>query len=146
MFSSDFKYLWLLMQQDRDGDLIPVIDKNIVADIWICGINALAIGAIGIITYNVFPYASAISGYILTELWNSLTTGQHSMELAVIATSIICALVMFMAFGGITNIIDKIFEKLKDEINKKDEKIRQLEAKLNEQEAKMRNSAGKIEC
>jgi len=108
--------------------------------------NALAIGTIGIVAYKVFPYVSAISGYILTELLNSLTTGVHSMELAVIATSIICALVMFMAFGGITNIIDKIFEKLKDEINKKDERIRELEAKLNDQEAKNRNSAGKIEC
>jgi uncharacterized membrane protein YccC len=146
MFSSDFKYLWLLMQQDRDGDLIPVIDKNIVADIWVCGMNALAIGTIGIVAYKVFPYASVISGYILTELLNSLTTEHHRMQLALIATSIICALVIFMAFGGITNIIDKIFEKLKDEINKKDERIRELEAKLNDQEAKNRNSAGKIEC
>ena len=134
MFSSDFKYLWLLIQQDRDGDLIPVIDKNIAIDIWICGINALAIGTIGVITYKVFPYVSAILGYMWTALWKSLN--EQQMEWALIEISIICALMMFMAFGGITNIIDKIFEKLKAEINKKDERIRELEAKLNEHEAK----------
>ena len=139
------------MQQDRDGDLIPVIDKNIVADIWVCGMNALFIGVAGIAAYKIFPFVFGISRYIWTALWNSLTTGQHSMELALIATSIVCALVMFMAFGGITNIIDKIFEKLKEEINKKDERIRELEAKLmeiNDQdqtEAKKMNSTGKSE-
>jgi hypothetical protein len=130
MFNPEFRYL--LIQEERNGDMMPIIDKHIIAAICVCGINAFIIGLIAISAFKVFSYAGVMSKYIWTALWNSLTPGHQWLELAVIVSSIVAAVMMFMAFEGMSNIIDKNFEKIKAEIAKKDERIKELEAKLME--------------
>ncbi len=130
MFNPEFRYL--LIQEERNGDMIPIIDKHIIAAICVCGINAFVIGLIAISAFKVFSYAGVISKYIWIALWNTLTPGQQWLELALIVSSIASAAMMFMAFEGMSNIIDKNFEKIKAEVAKKDERIKELEAKLME--------------
>ena len=128
MFNPEFRYL--LIQEERNGDMMPIIDKHIIAAICVCGINAFVIGLIAISAFKIFSYSGIISKYIWVALWNLLTPGQQWLELAFIVSSIVAAVMMFMVFEGMSNIIDKNFEKIKAEIAKKDERIRELEAKL----------------
>ena len=130
MFNPEFRYL--LIQDERNGNMMPIIDKHIIAAICVCSINVFIIGLIAISAFKVFSYAGVICKYIWTALWNSLTPGQQWLELAFIVSSIVAAVMMIMAFEGMSNIIDKNFEKIKAEIAKKDKRIKELEAKLME--------------
>jgi hypothetical protein len=130
MFNPEFRYL--LDQEENDGVMImmPIIDKHIIAAICVCGLNALvACGAI-MAAYKVFLYTGYMSKYLWTQLWNSLTPGNQWIDLAVIISSIICSGVMVMAMKGMADVLDNGFIKLKNELKKKDERIRELEAKL----------------
>lgn len=123
MFNHEFRYLYLLIQEERN---------HIVAAICVCSINAFVICLIAISEFKVISYTGVISKYVWSALWNLLTPRQQWLELTLIISSIAYAVMIFIAFEGILNIIDKNFEKIKAEIAKKDERIRELESKLME--------------
>ena len=95
--------------------------------IFVCSVVWLA--------YNLFDYYGAATNYILTALWNSLTPGNELLDLAIIMSTLISGIVMFFALKGMADILDKGFATLKNEINKKDEIIRELKAKIDSLEA-----------
>jgi len=132
MFNPEFRYL--LDQEERNGDMMPMIGKHIIAAICVCGMNALvACGAL-LTAYKLFLYTGDMSKYLWTTLWNSLTPGNQWLDLAIIVTSIISGVVMVLAMKSMADVLDNGFIKLKNELKKKDEKIRELEAKLEELE------------
>ncbi len=132
MFNPEFRYL--LVQEERNGEIMPIIDNHIIAAICVCGVNAVvACGAL-MAAYKLFLYAGGMSKYLWTALWNSLTPGNQWLDLAIIVSSLICSVVMVMAMRGMADVLDSGFIKLKNEIKKKDERIRELEAKLEELE------------
>jgi hypothetical protein len=133
MFTPEFRYL--LVQEERNGDMMPLIDKQVFADIFVYCANFLGLCSIGLIAYKLFGYSVTASKYVWTALWNSLTPGQQWLEIALIASSIVCATVMFLALKGMMEVLDNGFTKLKNEINKKDERIRELEAKISSLES-----------
>lgn len=110
-------------------------ENQIITAIWEGGINVFFIGPIlAISAYKIFSFVGIILRYILTALWNLLTPGQQWVEITLIVCSIISAVMLIVVFEGMSNIIDNNFEKIKAEIIKKDERIRELEAKLMEGE------------
>jgi hypothetical protein len=131
MFNPEFRYL--LVQEENNNVMMPFINNDIIITIFIficAGINVLAISTIFWMSYKLFGYSSLITKFIWTALWHSLTPGNQWLEIALLVSSIIAAYFMIIAFKGIEEIIDSGFTKLKNEINKKDEKIKELEAKL----------------
>jgi uncharacterized membrane protein (DUF106 family) len=132
MFNPEFRYL--LVQEENDNEMMPIIDKHIISAICVCSMNALfGCGAL-VAVYQLFKYSSFITKYLWTALWNSLTPGKQWLDLAIIVSSIISGVVMVLAMKGMADVLDNGFRKLKNEINKKEERIRELEAKLEELE------------
>jgi|688.fasta_scaffold485223_1 hypothetical protein len=128
MFNPEFRYL--LVQEEPNDEFMPIIDNHIIAAICVCGVNAVvACGAL-MAAYKLFLYAGGMSKYLWTALWNSLTPGNQWLDLAIIISSLICSVVMVMAMRGMADVLDSGFIKLKNEIKKKDERIKELEAKL----------------
>ena len=134
MFNPEFRYL--LVQEERNGDMMPIIDKHIVAAICVCGMNALVVCGALMAAYKLFLYTGDMSKYLWSALWNSLTPGNQWLDLAFIVTSIISGVVMVMSMKGIADVLDNGITKLKNELKKKDERIRELEAKLEDLELK----------
>jgi hypothetical protein len=128
MFNPEFRYL--LVQEERNGNMMPIIDKHIVAAICVCGMNALVVCGALMAAYKLFLYTGDMSKYLWSALWNSLTPGNQWLDLAIIVTSIISGVVMVMSMKGIADVLDNGITKLKNELKKKDERIRELEAKL----------------
>lgn len=122
---------YLLFQQEPNGVIMPAIDN-----ICLFVIHSL-VGFGGVMAlYKLLFYAGGISKYFWTALWNSLTPGNQWLDLAIIGTTIICGVVMVLAIKGMAEVLESGFIKLKNEIKKKDERIRELEAKLEDLELK----------
>jgi hypothetical protein len=132
MFNPEFRYL--LVQEERNGDMMPFIDKHLFAAIFVCGINFVILFGICHIAYELFSYTGVFAKYLWIALWNSLTPGHQWLDLAVIITGIGSSVAMFTALTGIFDTLDNGFTRLKNELNKKDERIRELEEKLKEVE------------
>ena len=129
MFNPEFRYLFV--QEENNGEMIQFIDKDIIIiTIFICGTNFLAISTIFWMSYKLFGYSSLITKFIWTALWHSLTPGNQWLEIALLVSSIITACLMIIVIIGTEELIDKEFTKIKNTINKKDERIKELEDKL----------------
>lgn len=133
MFNPEFRYL--LVQEERNGEMMPFIDPHVFSAIFICGTNGIVLCAIGWIVYKLFGYYGRTAKYLWVALWNSLTPGHEWFDLVLILSTLITGIVMFFALKGMGDVLDKGFIKLKHEINKKDERIRELEAKIASLEA-----------
>lgn len=139
MFNPELRYL--LVQEEHNGEMLPLIEREDFAALLVCGTNFLAVTIAIWIAYTVFGYAGITAKYVWTAFWNSLTPGQQWLEIAaliVIALSIVCAVVMFLVFQCVSDVLDESFTKLKNENNTKDNIIRELEAKISSLEATRR--------
>lgn len=142
MFNPEFRYL--LVQEERNGEMMPFIDPHVFGAIFVCGTNGLVLGSIVWIAYKLFGYSGTAAKYFWTALWNSLTPGNEWLDLAIIISTLISGIVMMFALKGMGDVLDKGFTKLKNEINKKDERIRELEAKIASLEAVSTSAEPKI--
>ena len=134
MFNPELRYL--LVQEENDNEMRPMLDMaHIISVICVCSMNALLFvcGAV-VVVYELFKYSNFITKYLWKALWNSLTPGNQWLDIAIILSSIISGVVIVLAMKCMTDLLDNGFRKLKNEINKKDERIRELEAKLEELE------------
>lgn len=142
MFNPELRYV--LVQEERNGEMMPFIDPHVFAAIFVCGTNVLVLGSLSWVTYKLFGYSGIAAKYIWTALWNSLTPGNEWLDLTLIISTLISGIVMFFALKGMGDVLDKGFTKLKNEINKKDERIRELEAKIASLEAVSTSAEPKI--
>jgi hypothetical protein len=143
MFNPEFRYL--LVQEERNGDMMPFIDKHLFAAILVCGINCIILFGICRIAYELFSFTGIFAKYLWIALWNSLTPGHQWLDLAVIITGIGSSAAMFITLTGMFDTLDNGFKKLEDELNKKVQRIRELEEKLKEAEKQEISEVGKEE-
>ena len=137
MFNPEFRYL--LVQEERNGQMMPLVDPHVLGAIFVCGINGIAISTICFLLYKFWGYVSIPFKKLLVLLWNSLTPGNELFEIAVIISSIICCALIFFVIQDMAEVLDSGFTKLRNELNKKDERIRELEEQvclLREEKAK----------
>lgn len=125
MFNPGFRYL--LVQEEREGVIVPVVDPHIFVHLllmFVCMVSCLSVVTITILTlYNVLD---VINEYI----WSLLTPGNQLLEITFIMTSIVCAIIMLLAFKCMSDVLDDEFTKMKEELNTKERRIQELEAKL----------------
>lgn len=128
MFNPELRYV--LFQEVGNDEMMQLIDPNIFVAICVCGTNGLLLGSIVWILYKILVYSGTAAKYIWLALWKSLTPGNEWLDLALIISTVISGIVMIYALNGMSEVLDRGFTKLKNEINKKDERIRELEAKI----------------
>jgi hypothetical protein len=125
---------YLLVQQEHNRDFMHTVEN-----ICLCGISALiAFGGV-MMSYNLFFYADGISKYLWITLWSYLTMKNKWIDLIMIGISIICSGVIILSMKGIADVVENGIIKLKNEIKKKDERIRELETKLEALELEQKN-------
>ena len=128
MFYSAF--INLLFREERDGNVVPFIEKRIITTMRVCAIDAMNVCVMAIITFYAFPYISEICRYIWILLLNLLTTEKKWLKLSLMAICTIVAAEIIIVINAMSIVINKNFMKLKEEINEKDEKIRDLEERI----------------
>lgn len=117
---------YLLIEEDRDGQMMPIIEPHTFASVFVCGLNGLALAVICFVLYTLSDYIYDTVKY----LWNSLTAEHQLIEITIILLTIIGVIIIVSAFKGIIDILDGSITKLKNENKKKDEQIRELENQL----------------
>ena len=127
MFNPEFRIMFT--QEAGNGDF-PFEDQHIVASITICAINALCFVSLGWIGYKMMLLGAQLSKYVLEFLSNSLTPKNELTELLLIFISLAAAGVMFYTMKGLADLLDNGFAKLKNEIQIKDKRIKELEDEL----------------
>jgi hypothetical protein len=133
MFNPEFRYI--LVQEQHNGEMLPLVPPYVISALFVCITNLVSVCSVVWFVYKLFGYSGSAAKYIWTALWNSLTPGNELLDLAIIISTIISGIVMIFALKGMGDVLDNGFTKLKDEINKKDERIRELEAKIASLEA-----------
>jgi len=128
MYNPEFRYL--LIQEENAGEMLPIINPYIFAGLFVFITNIISFTAVVWLAYKMFIYSGNISKYIWISIWNMLTPGNEWLDILLIGTTIISAVMMFKALIGITDILDAGFTKLKNELRNKDERIKLLEEKL----------------
>jgi len=139
--------MYLFVQEERNGDMMPIIDNHVLSSIFVLVEKLCSISVIFWMASKVFGYSIIVAKYIWTTLWNSLTTGNQWLEIGTILTSICLSIVMCLGIQSIGEMLDRGFTKLKDEIKKKDEIIKELEEKvlyLDEKNSYKEKSATKV--
>lgn len=128
MFNPEFRYL--LAQDERNGQMMPLIDPHVFTALFVCGINGIALATTCFLLYNVSDYVSIPVKNLLTPLWNSLTPGNELVEMTIIISSIICSVTLLVLVRSVADVLESGFTKLRNEIKEKDERIRELEEEL----------------
>ena len=132
MITPEFRYL--LVQEEHIREMM-LIDSDLFGGIFICGTIGLVLISIIWITNKLFSNSDTLAKYFWSALWDSLTPGNEWFDLTIIISTLIYGIVMMFALKCIYNCLDKGFTKLKNENNKKDDKIRELEFKIASLEA-----------
>lgn len=128
MFNPELRYL--LIQEERNGEMLPLVPPHVISALFVCITNLVSVCSLVWLAFKAFNYAGIGIRYVWTTLWNSLSPGNELLDLAIIILTLISGIVMIFALKGMGDVLDKGFTKLKNEINMKDEKIRELEAKM----------------
>lgn len=130
MFNPEFRYL--IVQEHEE--MIPFIYNYELAAIITCGLNFGVFASIGWLVFNFFEYIK----HICSVIWNSLPPGYQLLDIVLLTLGIASCIVMCRTIIGIADVFDNGFTKLKNEINKKDERIKELEAELEANEINMK--------
>lgn len=128
MFGPEFR---VLFQEVNNAEIFPVIDQYLMDIVIYYAVELVLSSLIILVSWRLLVEIDEIVD--IDKIWTSvLTLGNHWLELLLIVSSITVAVLLIMTFIGLSNVIEKSFEKLKVEIEKKDEQIKELELKLME--------------
>lgn len=111
---------------ERNDDMIQFNDKQHV----LTTIFVFVLASISWFTYKLFVYSGTPAKYLLTALWHSITSWNDLLDLAIIISTLILGIGIIFVLKCTIELLDKVFIKLKNDLNKKDERIRELEAKI----------------
>lgn len=124
MFNPEFRYL--LLQEQRNGQMLPIIDTHMFGAIFVCGINGVALATMCFLLYKLLDYVS----FALTPLWNFLIPKNEWIEIVIIVLTVICCVILVIIFRSMVDELDNNFTQLKTEIRIKEERIRELEKQV----------------
>lgn len=132
MYNPEIRYLFQ-EEEVEVNEIMPLIYPEFIEEIYKYTSNILVgfatmVGMIAL--YKQLSYTGIGTQYICSYIWSMLSPGNEWLDLLLIITSIAAGIMIFIALNGITDILDKGFIKLKDEIKKKDQRIKELEEKL----------------
>ena len=127
MFNPELR---IMFTQEADNGHLPFADQHIVAAVAVCAINALCFVSLGWIVYNILLLCSDVTKYLLTFLLNNLSPGNELTELLLIVISFSAAGFMFYTMKCLADLLDNGFLKLKNEIQNKNNRIKELEDEL----------------
>ena len=134
MFNPEFRYL--IAQEE---EIMPLIDNHEFAAIITCGINVCVFGSIGWLAYNFFEYNWLAIKYVCSAIWDSLTpAGIQLLDIVLLTVGLTSSIIMYTTIIGIADVLENGFTKLKNELNKKDERIKELESELEAKEIKIK--------
>ena len=97
--------------------------------------DSLSIFCASIICLGVYRLASSINIYhtwsfFCSYFWNSLTPGQQWLEIGCLITSLAATASILWFLEEVSTTIDKKIEKMKKDLEQKDERISQLETMI----------------
>lgn len=121
MFKPEFRYL--LIQEQRNGQMMPIVAPYLLSGLLVCGINGIALV---IISYLLYKFSELLV-IPVRKFWVLLVNYLMKDNNNIILYSGICYIIMLLSFAYLHNVLDGIVNKLKKEIKWKDEKIRELE-------------------
>lgn len=121
MFKPEFRYL--LIQEQRNGQMMPIVAPYLLSGLLVCGINGIALVIISYLLYKFSELLVIPVRKFCVLLVNYLMKDNNN----IILYSGICYIIMLLTFAYLHNVLDDIVNKLKKEIKWKDEKIRELE-------------------
>ena len=126
MFNPELRYALF----EQDGEIPNFMYPDVVIEIYRYTSNILMASIAMIIIYNLFSYNLIAMKYICSYIWNMLTPGNELLDLLLIGSTIAAGITIFMLLKAITDIMDEAIIKLKNEMKKKDDRIRELEQEL----------------
>ena len=127
MFDPEFGYL--LVQEEVDEEMTQEID-HMFSLALVCVINLCSILGITWIVYKIIEFAVFLIKYSAENFWIILTPGNEVVDILFILFSIVVATMLFVSSNIMGELLDKGFTKLKDTLNEKDERIKELEDKI----------------
>lgn len=129
MFNPEFRYL-IAPEEEM---MLPLIDNHEFAAIITYCINFGVFGSIGWLAYKLFEYNWLAIKYIWSSLWDLLTPSQWIdivLIILALALATVSGIIMYITLTGIAEVLNDGFTKLKNENNKKNERINALEDEL----------------
>lgn len=128
-FNPEFRYL--LNEDEHNGEIKPFIEPHVFAAIYVCVTNIFVVSIALVATYNLFDYVTIGVKHLCSYLWNNMLTHRYKwIDILLIVNSLLTFLCGFV-LNCITDVMIEKYIKLKTELKKKEERIKELESQLN---------------